>query len=199
MRVPGRGTSSRMCSSNRDKGSELAKNGCPWSENTPSSRTSNSATSPPSRSIARTSAGVTPDAARVSSLRRAAMPPSVVIAMRRPLSPLSPLSLTAGNASGNQSHGGETMGAGSRRAMIRIAEAAGGGTSAMAPPSYDWDFAFLWHYRSLIAAGLGVTIAYTIGTILLGLAIGLAAGLLRLSRHKFVTAPLVAYIEIFRC
>src|SRR5437870_1089998 len=64
---------------------------------------------------------------------------------------------------------------------------------------YAWDFSFLWGYRSLILFGLGVTIAYTIGTIVLGLVIGLVTGLLRLSRNKLLTAPLVAYVEIFRC
>jgi polar amino acid transport system permease protein len=64
---------------------------------------------------------------------------------------------------------------------------------------YAWDFLFLWAYRWLILAGLGVTIAYTVGTILLGLAIGLVSGLLRLSRNPMITAPLVAYVEIFRC
>jgi polar amino acid transport system permease protein len=64
---------------------------------------------------------------------------------------------------------------------------------------YAWDFSFLWAYRWLILAGLGVTIAYTVGTILLGLMIGLVAGLLRLSRNPMITAPLVAYVEIFRC
>jgi polar amino acid transport system permease protein len=64
---------------------------------------------------------------------------------------------------------------------------------------YAWDFSFLWAYRWLILAGLGVTIAYTVGTILLGLVIGLVTGLLRLSRNPMITAPLVAYVEIFRC
>jgi polar amino acid transport system permease protein len=64
---------------------------------------------------------------------------------------------------------------------------------------YVWDFSFLWGYRWLILTGLGVTIAYTIGTILLGLLVGLATGLLRLSRSRLITAPLVAYVEIFRC
>jgi polar amino acid transport system permease protein len=64
---------------------------------------------------------------------------------------------------------------------------------------YVWDFSFLWAYRSLILTGLAVTLAYTIGTILLGLVVGLITGLLRLSRNPIVTAPLVAYIEIFRC
>ena len=62
-----------------------------------------------------------------------------------------------------------------------------------------WDFSFLWGYRGLILTGLGVTIAYTIGTILLGLVVGLVTGLLRLSRNVLITAPLVAYVEVFRC
>jgi len=64
---------------------------------------------------------------------------------------------------------------------------------------YAWDFSFLWAYRWLILAGLGVTIAYTVGTILFGLVIGLVTGLLRLSRNPMITAPLIAYVEIFRC
>jgi polar amino acid transport system permease protein len=64
---------------------------------------------------------------------------------------------------------------------------------------YAWDFSFLWAYRALILTGLGVTIAYTIGTILVGLFVGLITGLLRLSRNPLITAPLVAYVEIFRC
>ena len=69
----------------------------------------------------------------------------------------------------------------------------------MTGTGYAWDFSFLWAYRWLILAGLGVTIAYTVGTILLGLVIGLVTGLLRLSRNPMITAPLVAYVEIFRC
>jgi len=64
---------------------------------------------------------------------------------------------------------------------------------------YAWDFLFLWGYRGLILTGLGVTIAYTIGTILLGLLVGLVTGLLRLSRNPMITAPIVVYVEIFRC
>jgi polar amino acid transport system permease protein len=69
----------------------------------------------------------------------------------------------------------------------------------MSPPAYHWDFTFLWHYRVLVLWGLGVTIAYTIGTIALGFAIGLVTGLLRLSRNRLLTLPLIAYVEIFRC
>src|SRR5947209_9302297 len=66
-------------------------------------------------------------------------------------------------------------------------------------PSYAWDFSFLWQYRGLILFGLGVTLAYTVGTIFFGLVLGLVTGLLRLSRNVFVNAPLIAYVEIFRC
>jgi polar amino acid transport system permease protein len=66
-------------------------------------------------------------------------------------------------------------------------------------PAYAWDFSFLWHYRWLILWGLGVTVAYTIGSIAIGMVIGLVTGLLRLSRNKLLTLPLVAYVEVFRC
>src|SRR3981189_3799279 len=69
----------------------------------------------------------------------------------------------------------------------------------MSAPSYAWDFSFLWVHRWLSLLGLGVTILYTIATILIGLVIGLVTGLLRLSRNKWLTAPLVGYVEIFRC
>jgi len=65
--------------------------------------------------------------------------------------------------------------------------------------AYAWDFTFLWHYRVLILFGLGITIAYTIATIAIGMVIGLVTGLLRLSTNKFITLPLTAYVEVFRC
>src|ERR1700733_14998764 len=64
---------------------------------------------------------------------------------------------------------------------------------------YDWDFAFLWHYRGLILYGLGITIIYTIVTIGIGMVIGLVTGLLRLSSNKLIPLPLTAYVEVFRC
>ena len=36
----------------------------------------------------------------------------------------------------------------------------------MTGTGYAWDFSFLWAYRWLILTGLGITIAYTIGTII---------------------------------
>ena len=64
---------------------------------------------------------------------------------------------------------------------------------------YQWGFGFLLRYTHLFVVGIGVTLAYTVGTVLLGLAIGLLLGLARLSRSPWVNAPLVALIEVFRC
>jgi polar amino acid transport system permease protein len=64
---------------------------------------------------------------------------------------------------------------------------------------YNWDFSFLWTYRWLLLKGLGFTILYTMGSVAFGLLIGLIVGLLRLSSNRFLTLPLVAYIEAFRC
>ena len=64
---------------------------------------------------------------------------------------------------------------------------------------YQWGFGFLWRYAPLFVSGTLVTLAYTAGTILLGLLIGLALGLARLSRSRLLNAPLVAVIEVFRC
>jgi polar amino acid transport system permease protein len=64
---------------------------------------------------------------------------------------------------------------------------------------YHWDFSFLWMYRRLLVIGIGYTVLYTIGSILFGLMIGLIVGLLRLSPRLIVNAPLIAYVEAFRC
>ena len=64
---------------------------------------------------------------------------------------------------------------------------------------YQWDFEFLWGFRRLLLIGLGYTAAYTVICTLLGLLIGLAVAMGRLSRHGWLRAPLRGYVEIFRC
>ena len=64
---------------------------------------------------------------------------------------------------------------------------------------YEWSFGFLLRYMPLFWKGIAITLAYTAGTILLGLLFGLLIGLARLSPSKLVNAPLVAVIEAFRC
>src|SRR5882762_5448432 len=64
---------------------------------------------------------------------------------------------------------------------------------------YVWDFAILGKYSHLFWLGLGWTIAYTIGTVLLGTVLGLIVGILRLRRWPVIDWLLLAYIELFRC
>src|SRR4051794_13608118 len=64
---------------------------------------------------------------------------------------------------------------------------------------YTWDFAILGKYSHLFWLGFGWTIAYTIGTVLLGTVIGLIVGILRLRRPLVIDGLLLAYIELFRC
>jgi polar amino acid transport system permease protein len=64
---------------------------------------------------------------------------------------------------------------------------------------YAWDFAALKPYWGLIWQGLGVTVVYTVITVLAGLAIGLTTGILRTMGPRWVSAPLRGYIEVFRC
>jgi len=64
---------------------------------------------------------------------------------------------------------------------------------------YVWDFAILTKYSHLFWLGLGWTIAYTIGTIVLGTLLGLMVGMLRVARPPVIDWLLVAYIELFRC
>jgi len=64
---------------------------------------------------------------------------------------------------------------------------------------YAWDFGALAPYYTLIGRGLWVTVVYTVATALAGLLIGALAGMLRSTAPRWVSLPIVAYIEIFRC
>ncbi|GHD24261.1 amino acid ABC transporter permease [Tianweitania populi] len=64
---------------------------------------------------------------------------------------------------------------------------------------YTWDFNILWSYRWLFLNGTLMTIAITAGVIILGLLLGLLAGLMQLSRNPILRWISWAYIEIFRC
>src|SRR6202011_5031750 len=64
---------------------------------------------------------------------------------------------------------------------------------------YVWDFAILGKYSHLFWLGLGWTIAYTIGPILIGTVLGLVVGILRLRRLPVIDWLLLVYIELFRC
>ncbi|WP_315835662.1 amino acid ABC transporter permease [Bradyrhizobium prioriisuperbiae] len=64
---------------------------------------------------------------------------------------------------------------------------------------YAWDFTALKPYLPLIWQGLLVTVVYTVTTVIAGLMIGLATGILRTTAPRWVTIPLRGYIEVFRC
>lgn len=64
---------------------------------------------------------------------------------------------------------------------------------------YTWDFSILWRYLPLFASGVLVTLAFTVGTMLIGLLLGLVIGMARLSRLWIVRMPLMLFTEVFRC
>jgi polar amino acid transport system permease protein len=64
---------------------------------------------------------------------------------------------------------------------------------------YHWDFGAIWVYHTLLLSGLMYTVLYTAICVALGLLVGLVVGMGRMSRSVFVTAPLRAYVELFRC
>ena len=64
---------------------------------------------------------------------------------------------------------------------------------------YSWDFSILLNYVPLLVSGVLVTLVFTFGTIALGLLIGLAIGMARLSPLRVVTMPVTLLTEVFRC
>src|SRR3954462_624748 len=65
--------------------------------------------------------------------------------------------------------------------------------------TYKWDFSLVWNYAHLWVKGLGVTLAYSMGTVLGGMIIGVVCGMLLLYRRKWITLPVHYYVEVFRC
>ena len=65
--------------------------------------------------------------------------------------------------------------------------------------AYKWDFSLVLGYMHLWLKGRGVTLAYSAGTVLGGLIIGMIFGMALLYRRKWVTLPIHLYVELFRC
>ncbi len=65
--------------------------------------------------------------------------------------------------------------------------------------NYQWDFGFLWQYSKLIWVGISYTIGFTLLTATGGLIVGGLIAVARLTHIKFLSIPLVALVEIFRC
>ena len=65
--------------------------------------------------------------------------------------------------------------------------------------AYKWDFSLVPDFANLWLKGLGVTLAYSVGTILGGMVVGVICGMLLLARTRWITLPVHYYVEIFRC
>jgi polar amino acid transport system permease protein len=65
--------------------------------------------------------------------------------------------------------------------------------------NYAWDFGVVYSYVDYWIGGMGVTLAYAVGTVLGGLIIGVLCGMASLYRRRWVTLPIHIYVETFRC
>jgi polar amino acid transport system permease protein len=65
--------------------------------------------------------------------------------------------------------------------------------------NYKWDFSVIGENLDLLLKGVGITLAYSAGTILGGLIIGVICGMGLLYQRKWVTLPIHYYVELFRC
>ena len=64
---------------------------------------------------------------------------------------------------------------------------------------YKWDFSAVLQYWDLFAWGLWLTFAYTVGSIIIGVVLGLILCFGRLSRFRVISGLARAYQEVFRC
>jgi polar amino acid transport system permease protein len=64
--------------------------------------------------------------------------------------------------------------------------------------NYQFDWSVVWDPAAWLNA-IGVTLAYGLGTTFAGLVLGLALGLLLISRYWLVRQPVILFIGIFRC
>ncbi len=65
--------------------------------------------------------------------------------------------------------------------------------------SYQWDFGTLLQYRGLVLVGALTTLGFTLLTAVLGLLVGVIVALGRLTGRKWISMPLGALLEVFRC
>lgn len=63
---------------------------------------------------------------------------------------------------------------------------------------YTFRFDVAINNMGYILKGVYITLGVTAVSIIIGLTIGLVVGLLRLSKYRFISIPMVAYIEFFR-
>jgi polar amino acid transport system permease protein len=64
--------------------------------------------------------------------------------------------------------------------------------------TYHWDFAVVGQHAGLLLLGLGGTLRVTAAALAVGIPLGLAVALLRLSRRRAVSVPASFFVELFR-
>ena len=64
--------------------------------------------------------------------------------------------------------------------------------------SYEWDFQWVYQYRQVLLAGVWWTVKLNAVVLILGSCFGLIFAGARLSRHRLIVWPALAYIELFR-
>lgn len=65
--------------------------------------------------------------------------------------------------------------------------------------NYEWDFTFVFQNYPAILRGIGVTFAYSIATIVIGLIVGVVVGLVLTRKTGVLTYLASGYVQIFRC
>ena len=63
---------------------------------------------------------------------------------------------------------------------------------------YVWHFEVIWDYQQVFYRAAVMTGLITFGSLVMGLALGLTLGMMRLSRFAWLRGPAVLYIELFR-
>ena len=69
---------------------------------------------------------------------------------------------------------------------------------ALSRLQYHWDWPAVWAYRALFLNGMGMTMAVSLGAIVLGLVCGLASGLASVSGNLVLTELSALYVGAFR-
>jgi polar amino acid transport system permease protein len=64
---------------------------------------------------------------------------------------------------------------------------------------YHWDLSMVLADSTRWWSAAGVTLLYSLATVVGGIVIGVICGLALLSRRRWLTLPLEAYVEVFRC
>lgn len=63
---------------------------------------------------------------------------------------------------------------------------------------YTWHFNVIWDYRIVFLRGATITAQLTVGSLLIGVLLGLILGMMRSSHFKLLRGPATFYIEFFR-